>query len=114
MDELQGMSAMIVEHWKLMRLVKRVLLNPTLREQSKIASQLRYSENQFASITRKYGLKVVSFDGKSYEPNLPVIVVNEDEFRNNDGLMVDRTLEPAVVGADGVLSMAKVIVREEM
>ena len=56
------------------------------------------------------GLSLVLFSG-AYMPNLPATAMNSDEFyESNDPLMIERTVEPAIVHREDmrVLRMGKV------
>lgn len=66
-------------------------------DRNRIASQIRYSEIQLKSIAAEAGLTLVTFDGEEYGPGCPASADNLEDFVSEDGLVVAKTLEPAVV-----------------
>ncbi len=103
-------AKLAVELWKLLRAFERtVQLLPT-EHQARSQAQLRFSAGRLDSLLTESGLVLAVFDGQPFEPNLPLSAVNGDEFASVDGLVVQQTIEPAVVSDGRVLVMGKVII----
>jgi hypothetical protein len=54
------------------------------------------------------GMRVISFDGLSFEVNLPAIAVNAQDVAGVNDVVIESTLEPAVIANSTVLIAAKV------
>ena len=96
MDEIRTIAALASEFWKLLRRWN------ALRSHCPIQPSPNQSPGPLCggclnSILAERSMSVVTFDGRQFEVNLPVSAVNADEFADQDGLVVERTLEPTVV-----------------
>jgi hypothetical protein len=105
-------AKMAVEYWRLLRAFERTLERLPEEHRSKTAATAKFSAGRLDALLKESGLNVVSFDGKTFEPNLPVSAVNIDDFEGEESLVVETTVEPAIIGADmSLLVMGKVILR---
>lgn len=78
--------------------------------QAKTLAQLRYSASRLSGVLDSLNLKLVTFDGQPFQPNLPVTAVNADDFDDDVGeCLVEQTIEPAIVKDSTVLLMGKVL-----
>jgi hypothetical protein len=106
-------AKMAVEYWKLLRAFDRAIERLPEEHRSKTAAQAKFSAGRLDALLRESGLNLATFEGKPFEANLPVAAVNIDDFESDDGLMVESTVEPAIVDADmQVLAMGKVILKK--
>ena len=106
----EGFAKLAIELWKLIRSFERALEMLPLDKQSKVKAQVRFSYNRLVSLLDDADIRIVSFDGKPFEPNLPVTAVNADDFDGETGnLVVKQTIEPAVVKETKVLVFGKVV-----
>lgn len=103
------MAALAVEFWKLVRTMERTVERLPLEHQSKTLAQTKFASQRLETILRDQGLSLSTFDGKPFEPNLPVAAINGDEFNSEDELVIEATIEPTVTEGMQVLSMGKVI-----
>ena len=53
-------------------------------------------------------MSIQSFDGMDFEVNLPASAVNADEFPNSAGVVIARTIEPAIISDMRPVLMGKV------
>jgi hypothetical protein len=60
-------------------------------------AQARYATGKLDAILTSAGMRLVAFDGLPFEINMPAIAVNADEYVDSENLIVERTLEPAIV-----------------
>ena len=112
MDAIKGMASLAVEYWRLLRLCKRTLMEQPPEKQVKGIAQVRYAFNRLVSILEENGIRLIAYEGEAYTPNLPVSVVNSDEFKNSGDLFIDQTLDPTLVRDGNVLVVGKVVVRK--
>ncbi len=103
-------ALMAIEFWKLIRSYERSLSLLPPEHQAKIQAQVRYSARRLETLLDDTDIRLVSFDGRVFEPNLPITAVNAEDFDNNtDNLVVDQTIEPAVMNNSTVIIMGKVV-----
>jgi hypothetical protein len=103
-------ARLAVEYWKLLRAFERALDRIPEEHKAKTAAQARFSAGQLEAIMRDAGLRLATFEGQSFSPNLPVAAINGGDFDGEDAVVIESTVEPAIMAGMDVLSMGKVIV----
>lgn len=101
---------LIIEHWKLLRVLEKNVERLPPAYLNKAMSQLKYSLKSFESLLSNASVNVVAFEGRKFEASLPASAINAEEFANEPNLIVEMTIEPAVVSESRVLAVGKVIV----
>jgi len=100
----------VVEYWRVIRSYERNLSKiPNLQNSSSAAATIRNSEKKIFSILADAGLKLILCEGQEYSPNLPLTVVNGDEFNSNEDLLVTQMIEPTIMDGNKIISMGKAI-----
>jgi len=108
-DELGIVAKLCVEQWKLLqRFSKAIELVPEA-DRSRLAAQIRYSELQLQSLASEAGLKLVTFDGEAFGAGVPATADNLEDFAEEEGLIVEKTIEPAVVRDMRVIKSGRVL-----
>lgn len=106
-----SLSKAAVEYWRVARSYERNLSN--LPNSSSAAATIRNSEKKFSAVLAEAGLRVISCEGQEYSPNLPLTVVNGDEFTSNEHLLVSQMIEPTIMDGDKIISMGKAILTKK-
>lgn len=102
-------ARLCIEQWKLLqRYAKTADLIPDA-EKNRVASQIKYSEIQLNALAAEAGLKIVSLDGEPFGPGCPASAENLEDFASEDGLIVERTLSPAIVRDMRVVQPGRVL-----
>jgi hypothetical protein len=114
MNTSQTTAKLAVEYWKLLRAFERALERLPSEHAPRTAAQLRYSAGRLDSLLAEGGLNLVTFEGRPFEPNLPVTALNAEDFAGIVDLVVESTVEPAVVADMKVLLWGKVIVMQRI
>lgn len=112
-DPQRGLAALAVEFWRLAKVHERAVAEQPIDRQPRGLAQIRYALGRLSSILQESGIRIISYEGQVYEPNLPVSVVNSDELAGAERLVVERTIEPTLVADGRVLSMGKVALKAE-
>jgi hypothetical protein len=99
------------ECWRLLRTVQRTQQTLDADQQRRIGSRVAFVERAMSEELAAFGIKLVEFNGQQYGPELPATAVNADEFAATDTLVVDQTIEPAVLGPDGLMKSGTVTLR---
>jgi hypothetical protein len=103
------LAKLAAEYWKLHRSFERMaeLVPPDAR--SRYLAQARFAAGRLDSLLQEVQMRVVSFDAQPFEVNLPAIAVNADDVAGLDQLIVERTIEPAVLRDMDVVLTGKVL-----
>jgi len=113
MEVSKGLANLSVEYWRLLRMYDRAVKEQAPEKQLKASAQFRYSSKKLHKIMEESGLRLIAYEGQKYTANLPVTVLNGDDFDDNEELIIDQTLEPTIIEGDRVLMFGKVVVRKE-
>lgn len=105
-------AELAVEYWKLLRAFERTIERLPPEHVARTAAQLRFSAGRLDALLKEGGLRLVTFEGQAYEPNLPVTALNADDFSDGDRLAIETTVEPAVVRDMSVLLLGKVVLNK--
>ena len=108
----ETIARLAVEYWKLLRAFERTLTRLAPEHVPRTTAQLRYSAGRLESLLAEGGLSLVTFEGKPFEPNLPATALNAEDFTGVIDLVVESTVEPAVVADMKVVVWGKVLVRQ--
>lgn len=99
------------ESWRLLKTVQRVQLALDADPQRRLAGRISFFERTLQEELDGIGLKLVDFTGQRFGPEIAASAINAEEFDASDELIVDQTVEPAVVGPDGLIRSGTVILR---
>lgn len=111
MGNNKTLAHLVVEYWKLLRAFERAIDRLPHEHVAKTAAQLRFSAGRLESLLKEGGLNLVTFDGQKFEPNIPATALNAEDFTDGKLLVIDRTVEPAVVENMTVLLLGKVVLK---
>jgi hypothetical protein len=101
-----------VESWRFLRTMERVALLLDADQQKRVVSRFHYFQKRIIDTLESAGLKLVALDGSQFGPGLAATAVNAGDFEPGDHLEVDQTLEPVVMGTDGVIRTGTVTLRK--
>lgn len=103
---------MAVESWKLARTFNNLLKTMNSEQQKYYTSLLSGFSKAAGDYMEISGLSFVSLEGQYFNPNMTIKAVNLEEFTAQDLLVIDRMLEPIVMGKDTVLRAGTVLLRK--
>ena len=113
MDRHVGLIKLSIEYWRLLRLLEKAVKNQPFDKQASANAQLRYALSRLEDILKENGFRLISYGHTPYSPNLPVTVVNKEDVSGNENLVIEETLEPTILAGGNVVTMGKVIVKQE-
>ena len=100
-----------LEMWKMLRAFERSLADLPEEKASKRTAQYRYSKGRLEALLEIAQIRILTFEGQKFTPNLPVSPVNADEMIDLHDLVVESTLEPTIVGDNMILYVGKVLLK---
>jgi hypothetical protein len=72
-------------------------------------AQFAYSLTRIDDVLARNGLRMVTHEGAEFSPQLPAEPVNPEDFDNEEGLVVQETLEPTVLLHGRVVARGRVV-----
>lgn len=109
-EQLLTIAELIVEDYRFRRSYLSVMEKLFTEEKRKYESAYNFHLNKTAELSKKLGLRIVDFEGKTYDEGLPITPLNADEFNIADNLIVEQTIEPTVLTTDGnIIRYGKII-----
>ena len=112
MDNNLTLAHLAVEFWKLLKAFERTIRRLPNEHVARTTAQLRFSAGKLNSLLESSGLNLVTFDGQQFEPSIPATALNVDDFTNDEKLIIEATVEPAVVENMNVLLLGKVVLKK--
>lgn len=101
-----------ISNWRFLRLFERVLHKLDAGESQRYAGQALFLKRSVENALESAGLKVVDVEGQVFEPGIPVTPLNISDFGSDDQLLVDKMIEPILMGPDGLRRQGTVILRK--
>ncbi|AWC25843.1 hypothetical protein CO731_05344 (plasmid) [Aminobacter sp. MSH1] len=104
----KSLADLAVEFWKLLNNYDRFIdVVPDIAK-PRLAAQARFGKTRLATILQNEGMHLTVYDGHVFEPNLPVVAINDDEFASSDVLVISQTIEPTILQQLNVINVGKV------
>jgi hypothetical protein len=107
--EETAVAALAVEYWKLLRASGRILGVAAEAETRRFEGQIRYGERQLELILSRLGAQLVTFEGEAFRDGMAASPENAEDYPPGANLVVERTIEPAVVRNMRLLRMGRVL-----
>lgn len=101
-------AELAAEYWKLLRSLRRAIAVMPENARDKLEAGARYSEARLESILAASSMRILDFDGMSFDTGMPVVAINGDEFSEEEAAVIETTLEPSVIQGMAVLVTGKV------
>lgn len=102
-----------VNVWRLMRAYERALAwlseDMLTKEEEKAGDAFLAVFRALLPFLRRDGIKIVSLEGRDFDPNYAVESVNADEFGGEEGLVVAEMLEPILMRGGEAVKFGKIM-----
>jgi hypothetical protein len=106
------LARLAVEYWKLLRSFERAIDVTPHDAKVRLSAQARYAAGRLEELLSDAKMKIVSFDGMTFEVNLPAVAINGEDVSGLHNVIVERTIEPAVIFDMNVILMGKVFLTQ--
>ena len=103
------LGALAVDYWKLLRSFERLASETPIEKSARLQAQARFSAGRLSAHLEACGLQLATFEGQPISAELPVVAINADEFEGQLGVIVESTIEPAVVAGTRIVSVGRVV-----
>ena len=99
------------ESWRFGQSVERLMQKLDAGEQKQHRGQLQWFRKTVEAALTTLDLRIVNVEGQSFDPGMAATPVNIGDFKPSDTLVVDRMLEPIMMGPKGLVRSGTVILR---
>jgi len=106
------LAALAVQYWKLCAAYERELGFASEERAAAGEAQLRFARRRLDAILAEAGLKLATWDGAAFTPDVPASPVNAEDITDGAEAVVEATIEPTVTGPEGVVIGGKILLRE--
>ena len=100
-----------LESWRFLQATERMTHSLDADQRRRALSKLAYFQKRIIETLESSELKLIVLDGSPFGPGLAASALNAGEFLPGDEVIVDQTIEPIVMGADGVVRPGTVTLR---
>jgi hypothetical protein len=104
-----AIARLAVEYWRLLRLIERAVSAAPEHLRERLEAQAGHAIFRFETILKEQKMSIQEFDGMDFEVNLPASPINATDFPGDTRLVVERTIEPAIVCDMRVVLTGKVL-----
>ena len=94
-------STMAVESWRLFKVLEKLLSSLDVKEQQKYHSKIRWFIKKTEEALKSAGLSIVNYEGQNYDPGIPAVAINIEDFNPEEKLYVLQMLEPVIIDEQG-------------
>lgn len=110
-DNKTQVAKLAVDFWKLAAYFEHHIQNSAEDARTRGQAQLRFARRRLESTLEESGLTLFCYDGEEFTASLPVTAINADDVLGLERYLVESTIEPAIVGSDGVIMTGKVTIK---
>ena len=100
---------MAVDYWKLLRAFERAVGEVPEARAARFQAQARFAASRLATHLDAGGLHLGTYEGQAITPAIPVVALNADDLADEVRVVVESTVEPAVIAGNRVLALGRVI-----
>ena len=108
-DLKQPYLELAIESWRFAKLFARITSKMDLIEANRYSNQLRYFQKRLDDSLQVIDMKLVNLEGQLYDPGMAASPLNIADFGPEDKLLVDQMVEPLIMGPNGIVKPATVM-----
>ncbi|KKZ14167.1 MAG: hypothetical protein TQ37_01970 [Candidatus Synechococcus spongiarum 15L] len=101
-----------VESWRFSKLFGHLLQKLAAGERGRYRGQLSWFQEKLSGALGNAGMRIVNVEGHPFDPGVAATPLNAGDFGADDALIMDRMLEPIVMGSDGLVRMGTVTLKK--
>jgi hypothetical protein len=102
-----------IEAWRFGRIFEKTAAKLEDAERERCMSQLSYFNKKIENSLGALGLRMVGIEGTPFDPGMAATPLNIEDFKADDELVVDRMIEPIIMGKDGLIRIGRVTLRKK-
>ena len=109
----EALTSLAVHYWKLCAAFERELAHADPARAEAGAAQLRFARRKLESILESEGLRLATFEGEVWSAEIPASPVNADDIASDGAATIADTIEPTILGPQGVVHSGKILLRQD-
>ena len=108
-----SLIALAIESWRLSRTFKSLLEKSDITEQRRYSGKILWFNKRLEETLTACELQLVELEDHKFDTGMAAKAINLQDFENHENLIVDQTLEPVIMGAEGVIKRGTVTLRKK-
>ena len=108
----QSLVDIAIESWRFSRLFSRLLEKLDAGESTRYVNQHRFYLKRLDESLKQAGLRLVNVEGQFFDPGMAATPLNAEDFSPDDNLVVDHTVEPIIMGNEGLIKTGTVMLKK--
>ncbi len=108
----KSLIELAIENWKTTQTFYKLLTKVDVQDQLRYKNKLNWFMKRTEDYLTVAGLRIVNVEGKKYDTGMAVTAINLDEYENESNLIVEKMLEPIIMGPDGLERTGTVTLKE--
>ena len=108
----KSLIELAIENWKTTQIFHKLLMKDDIQDQLRYTNKLNWFMKKTEDHLADAGLRVINVEGDRYDTGMAVTAINLDEFENESNLVVEKMLEPIIMGTNGVERIGTVVLKE--
>ena len=112
----KSLADLAVESWRFSKVFAKVLQKLGARdagEAGRYKGKLSWFQGRLEEALKHAGMKIVDVQGQRFDPGVAATPLNGGDFGAEDALVIDRMIEPIIMGPDGVVRPGTVMLKKE-
>ncbi|MDR2780361.1 MAG: hypothetical protein LBB28_04475 [Synergistaceae bacterium] len=101
-----------VESWRFGRFFEKIAAKLEGTERERCMKQLLSFNKKIENSLDVLELRMVNIEGTPFDPGIAATPLNIEDFKADDELVVDRMIEPIIMGKDGLIRVGRVTLRK--
>ncbi|MDR1509108.1 MAG: hypothetical protein LBS53_05675 [Synergistaceae bacterium] len=101
-----------IESWRFGRIFEKTAVKLKGAEHERCMNQLLSFNKKIENSLEALGLRMVNIEGTPFDPGIAATPLNIADFKADDELVVDRMIEPIIMGKDGLIRVGRVTLRK--
>ena len=101
-----------IESWRFARIFEKTAAKLEGSERERCMNQILSFNKKIENSLDALELRMVNIEGTPFDPGMAATPLNIEDFKADDELVVDRMIEPIIMGKDGLIRVGRVTLRK--
>jgi hypothetical protein len=109
---MDAIVKVVVESWRFGRVYEKAVSKLDGKDRVRFEGQLVAFGKKIEEALGAMGMWIVNIEGTQFDPGIAATPLNIEDFGPDDELVIDRMMEPIIMGKDGLVRMGLVTLRK--
>ena len=102
----------IIELWRLSKMFDKMIIKMDMNEQNRYKSQYAWFNKKTIEFLNNENISINSLEGMPFDAGMPVTPINIGEFKKDDELVIEQTLEPIIMQNGKLIKSGSVLLKK--